>query len=627
MKADIKHLQDTFKMGYEMYESSRREAREIVDMYHNAHYTQTELSTLANRGQPAETFNIIKMYTRHLVGYFSTIINSIKATPRTQKDVSTSAIITDILDYIQYTNDFERVSERLQIDAILQGLSCVYLDVEEQLDSSGEVRVDDFGRKLYDIKMNHVPAEEIVIDPYAKLDDYSDARFIHRFKWVSEEEVDSLFGVAKRKKLDADDNHLEIDEADINFNYEGDFNGKFKHFDSYLVVHSIIRDKDETYSMFWSGDTILEKKKISYKTVKFPYLVVKTNDSSKAEYYGLYRDVVETQKAINQAIIQIQMLANTDKVLVQKGAVEDIDAFNIDFNRVNSVIQVNNINGIKVENMSGVVVEQYRIIDNALDRIQQVLNINPAFLGQSAASDSGRKVKMNQNATQVGLRYLTSKIEYMYKTIGINTVGLITQYYRASQALRLTDPFVGERWLEINQPTLIPTGRTYPNGQPELDIGYEEALDPETGKPLEDELGNIIVVPMSDSETDITANESNIEIESLAYNDTDDVDRMFLEQVVQGNSGQFLMNSNPSAYAQLIAMSSKQLNSRYSSEIADLFMQTAQMLQPQAPLADPRLVGQQGQGGGQPNGAGAMISAMGASNDQAPAGYNLPKGN
>ena len=70
MKATIEELKDTFKIGYEIYEDSRKEAMEVWDLFHNRHYTQEQLSVLANRGQPKETFNVFKMFGRMLIGYY-----------------------------------------------------------------------------------------------------------------------------------------------------------------------------------------------------------------------------------------------------------------------------------------------------------------------------------------------------------------------------------------------------------------------------------------------------------------------------------------------------------------------------------------------------------------------------
>ena len=77
MKLDIETLRDSFELGTQAYKSSYDELREVSSLYHNRHYTREQLQTLHERGQAAETFNIIKMMDRAMLGYISTIVNSI----------------------------------------------------------------------------------------------------------------------------------------------------------------------------------------------------------------------------------------------------------------------------------------------------------------------------------------------------------------------------------------------------------------------------------------------------------------------------------------------------------------------------------------------------------------------
>ena len=46
-----------------------------------------------------------------------------------------------------------------------------------------------------------MPESEIVLDPMSRRDDYTDARYIHRFKWVTSEQIESLFGKGSLAKL------------------------------------------------------------------------------------------------------------------------------------------------------------------------------------------------------------------------------------------------------------------------------------------------------------------------------------------------------------------------------------------------------------------------------------------
>ena len=571
MKIDIKTLRDTFQIGYDAYLESRIQANEVEDLYHNRQYTSEQINILDNRGQPKETFNVIKLFSRQLIGYYSTVINTVKVNPIQYSDIDTASLLNDVTNYVFNANSFESEGDSIKLDGILSGLMCSYQDVV------WNGKKDKYGRKLYDITIEHVPSSQIILDPMSTRDDYKDARFIHRFKWLDKETVIKTFGKAKEAKLDSYWNFLNVDEAEFEFKYNEQFQGVYSQYDNYLIVHSVMEDdKGDTYSIYWSGEHILSKQKITYKEVKFPYRVVKMTNSNKTEYYGVFKEVVESQKAINQAIIQIQQMANSNKAFVEDGAVENLAQFTLAFNRVNSVIPVNTLSGIKIENLNGDIQQQYIIVDKAFDRIQRILGINDSFLGMAYASDSGRKVKLQQNASMVALRYITKKLELYYKMVGWDVVNLVKQYYTANQALRIADESVGARWIEINKPIELPNPRT---GQPEPQ--WDEDIDPASGEPSKDEFGNILMVPLNDSRTDISFTDVDIEITTNAYNDEDEKNQLMLETMLSGNIGNALMTVNPSGYMKAASLSVKSMKSKHSQDIAQILEQTAQMLQPQ----------------------------------------------
>jgi hypothetical protein len=176
MKIDIETLKDSFQLGHDSYFESRQEAMKVMDMYHNRHYTPEQLQILAKRGQPPETFNIVKMFGRMLLGYYSTVINTIKVNPAQVDDIQTAAILHDLVNQTFRVNNFFSEGDKIKLDGILTGLMCSYVNVSK----TGEQ--DEFGRPKYKIEINHIPALELVLDPMSRLDDYSDARYIHRFK-------------------------------------------------------------------------------------------------------------------------------------------------------------------------------------------------------------------------------------------------------------------------------------------------------------------------------------------------------------------------------------------------------------------------------------------------------------
>lgn len=611
MKIDIETLKDSFQLGHDSFEESRKEALKVMDLYHNRHYTDAQLAILNTRGQPAETFNVIKMFGRMLLGYYSTVINTIKVNPAQFDDIQTAAILHDLVNQTFRVNNFVSEGDKIKLDCILTGLMCSYVNVSK----TGET--DEFGRPKYKIEINHIPAMEIVMDPMSRLDDYSDARYIHRFKWMAKEQVIKQFGKEKTAKLQEYDNHVNIDEAEFEYTYNVRFQGRYRQYENYLVVHTIITDdKDKTWSIFWSGDYILSKKEITYKEVKNPYRVQKLNTSNKVEHYGIFREVIETQNAMNQALIKIQTMVNTQKAFVETTAVDNIANFTNQFNRVNAVIPVKNLAGIKIENLTREVLDQYTIIDKALDRIQRVLGINDSFLGMAYASDSGTKVKLQQNASVVALRYVTSKVESFYRLLGWDIMNLIKQYYTAHDVLRIADTYEGQKWLEINQPLMIPTGNINPQtGQPEMRPVYEEVLDPETQEPIVSEDGSIVMAPIPTRGTEIAFTKADIEVDTVAYNDEDERNQVMIEQFLNGPIGNMLSQINPVGYFKASELSIKNIKSKYSMEIGAILNETAQMLggnpQMQQQMQQGQVAGQQSpqqainQQGGRPS-QGAM---------------------
>ncbi len=572
-KTKIEYLKDTFKIGYDAYKNSRDEAQIVWDLFHNRQYTEDQLNILEIRGQPAETFNVVKLFARLLVGYYSTIINKIQTNPMGPEDVPTSNLLNDVIDYCLRINNFEEEGERIKLCGLITGMMAVY----EEVRPTGEV--DRFNRPINQCYLEYIPQSEIIIDPMARRVDRTDARWIHRYKWLSEEAVELTFGKSIMKKMTEYYNFTDTPDAEFEESYFSEFNGLYRLHNNYLVVHSVVEDLDgKRWSIFWHDEIIIEKKEITFKKVKFPYRIVLLHDSDDSEYYGIFREVIESQKAINQALIKLQLLINSQRAFVEANAVENIADFTNAFNRVTGVVPTLNNRGIKIETASREVQEQYIIINKAFDRIQRLLGINDSFLGTAFASDSGRKVKLQQNATIMSLRYFTVKLEAFYRLLGWDIAHLIQQYYTAEQVIRIADNFTGDRWALLNQPETIWSGEMDAQGQPIMEYGYEEVLDPSTNEPMINEDGNYIIAPIPKSETEIAFSKIDIEIVSTSYNDEDEKNQLMLETILNGNVGQMLSQVNPAGFFKAAGLSMMSLKIKNAPEIAKIYSETATML-------------------------------------------------
>lgn len=453
MITTIEGLQDSFESWYEANARSRKECSTVLDMYHNRQWDRSQILELENRGQPKETFNIVKLLTRTLVGYYGSVVNKAQVEPTTYDDITKASMLNAVMNRAYEQTDFEIVDDDIKMYGILSGLFVSHTTVNP----TG--KQDMFGRNEQAIEINDVNPETIVIDPASKKRDYSDARGIHAFKWVDETTLKKEFGKNQTTidKLDAYSNHLNINEAEFTYRYEEEFIGRYNVDNMYLVVNSVMyNEKGKLESIFWCGTVELSRIELDYPMGTTPYTVTRLQKSNREEYYGIFHEVIEAQKAINQALIQIQLLVNSNKIIVESGAVEDIDEFTDTISRVNGVAEVDDLKGIQIIQMSQDVLNQYTVLDKSYSRIKEVLGINDAMLGQAYSADSGRKLKLQKNSAVMTLRYLTGPLELFHKKQAQLVAGLISMHYTAHQVMRVSDDITGNRFIEINKPMLLP---------------------------------------------------------------------------------------------------------------------------------------------------------------------------
>ncbi len=559
---------DSYKISEEAYKNSIAEGREVINFYHNRQYTANQLKVLAENGQPAETFNVVKMMAHAMLGYMETVVSQINIEPRYRGSAVTALLLNDVVDFTLEQNDFSTTSKRMKLDGLLTGLMVAY----EEVIPTGQT--DEYGRMINEIKISHVPSWQCRLDPMSSLDDYSDAKTFSHFKWIREEQLAEMFSEEAIRGLTEYYNFLDGDtEADYAREYTGGREeGRYRQHDSYLIVKTIIRWKGKTYSLIWNDEYILEKKEITGQANRFR--ITKMSNSDISEYYGPFRDITETQKAINQALLQIQLLVNTSKAFVEENAVDNMEEFKELFNRINAIIPVNDLQGIRVEDMSRDVAAQYTILDQALSRIKMVLGVNDSFLGQAFASDSGRKVALQTQSSASQMTMVTDKVQFFFKMIGTDIVALIKQYYKAEQVFSIADPLNSSHYAEINKPIQMPTGEVSPDGELVTSLVWTEKVD-DNGKPILDKDNNIQFEPLNQPDTDLEFTEIDIKVVASRGNNADERNQLMLETFLNGPAGQATLQMAPATYFRTLAMQMSEFGTKHSLEIARLLMELA----------------------------------------------------
>lgn len=576
----IQQLKNTARLSYENYANSIAEMMDVNQLYDNKQYTDKQHAKFTKTKIPPETFNVIKMYADILIGYYGSVVNDIHIVPASNQYIIQASLLQDIVKHVMRKNSMTVKGDLIKRDGLLHGIMCASIHIEETGNK------DKYGRKEREIRLEHVPVSQILLDPSSTKLDYSDARFIHRFKWVSKGELKKLFPKKKAEidKLNASSSNEYHSPAMAMFEISKNFVNKENDYDEYIITHSIyIDNNDRRWSVYWSGDTILEKKEITFLTNKFPYIVSKITDSMEIGFYGVFHSIIQTQHVINKSLTKILLLCVDKKVYVEKGAVNDIDRFRRQVEAFSTVVELEDgrLNGVKVEYNTAQIAQQANILTLAEQRIMKQLHVNDSMLGMTYASESGRKVALQQNAAAMSLTFQKNKMEIFYSDLGKAICANIQQYYTAEQSLPLTDEITGTQYIEINKPLTTFTGNTGADGLPQLGILYVPEIDPASQEEIVDELGLPIYVPLATEQTDITYLDYQVEIRSTAYNNEEEKDQLFSEVVINGEMGRMMMLHDPAGAMEVFAIMALNNKTKTSKTVHDILVRSAEKIRMQ----------------------------------------------
>ena len=617
----IDSIRKSMVSSYNIYQESYDKAFEAFNFFHGRQRTLEQIDYLRKQGVPPLTFNLIRYFTHRILGFMSSTVNTVKITPQQIEDIPIAAINNDLVNYIYRKNGWDTDKGQDAVTQyLLSGLFCVScMPVKTK-------KTDQFGRPIYDIQIENVNALDLVLDPASKEPDYSDARYIHRRILMTKEELMSQFP-------DADISQLRPGGDSVGANY-----GTFTRFQDgygygennlYDVVHSVIVDskttddereldvngqtnnphKERVWSIYWCGGAgngvELERKEITYRDVRFPYIVYKLHrEDITNEFYGIFRDLIPMQIAINDELVAQHRKINDAKFFVKKDVFDDNNkAAEQIYNPDNPLIPVKGepdgiipVFGSKGQE-SGL---QMQTLHNHIDLFREQLGINLAFVGNAPASDSGRKVQLQREASIAALSKTQRRIQQPYRLMARMICKYVSQYYRATQVFSIVERDIAQRWVEINSPALVavrqpvimqaPNGEVYldhqngppvldENGEPVFRLHFKREVDPETNDFMLDEDGEYVWAPVATLGSEIRFFDPDIVVDSTAYDNEQEIAMEFAHNLLNSAAGTLMAQVDPATYLTVFAELARGAKIGAGNKVAEALEKTAQKIE------------------------------------------------
>ncbi|MET4210515.1 hypothetical protein [Bradyrhizobium sp. LA2.1] len=447
------------------------EGREMVESrhyYHGDQWTETEIAALRRRKQPVVTSNRIVRKIDAVVGLVERLRQDPKAYARTPKHDEGAELATATLRFVLDNNDWKSKSSRIARAGGIDGISGIEYDL---------VPGDEGDPSL---EMHIAYGDGFFYDPRSVDEGFTDARYLGIAKWVDLEQAKEMFP----KKADEIDGLMEsgadqtaVVETDRSRNWINTNEKKVRLADHWYILGGKWR-----WCMYIG--TVMLKQGISpfidEKGKTFPrYRMYSASVDHDGDRYGFVRNLKSPQDEVNHRRSKALHILNTKQIILEKGAVDDIEVTRRERARPDGIIEKNP--GMELEFPDATVdfKGQLEMLQEAKNEIEN-FGPNPALIGQGLEDSSGRAIQLLQQAGIAELGPYLSAYKNWKLRVYRDIWNIIQRYWTAERWIRVTDDRNVAQFFQINKQGLDEYGRpaiVNAIGSLDVDIIIDEGPD------------------------------------------------------------------------------------------------------------------------------------------------------
>lgn len=425
----LSEIKDQFKAAKEHTSSWRAETRECFDFVAGRQWSDEDKVLLEEQGRPVITFNRMGPYFDAISGYEINNRQEIKFKPRTLDDARQTETLNAAVKWILDGTNAEDEESDAFMDTLICGIGWISTSMDYETDPDGKV------------VMERVDPVEMYWDPHARKKNLSDAQFIQRIQWKTEDEIKGLWPKASlvtTADVWEDEPRKEPHNASLAFLYKNNATGYDEKEGRYRVIQHQYYETETQYRMldpttgeqvwlteakfkvakqafedagvtplyarqkrriykecFLVADEIVEENTLGDKGYTFKAITGK-RDRNLNIWYGLARVMMDPQRWANKFFSQILHIINSNAkggVLAEEGAFVDPKKAEEQWSDPSAVIQLKNgaIAGGRIKDRPPAQYPQGldRMLQFAVTSIPDVTGVNVEFLGSADRQQAG----------------------------------------------------------------------------------------------------------------------------------------------------------------------------------------------------------------------------------------------
>lgn len=473
------------------------------DYYDNDQWSEDEKAELHGRGQAAICWNVIQQTCNWVMGSEKRGRTDFRVLPRTKEDAKPAERKSALLKYLADVNRTPFHRSRAFEDAVKVGIGWIEDGVTD----------NDDGEPVYS---RYESWRNMLWDSASTEYDLSDCRYVIRFKYVDLDMAVALFP-DRADLLERSANAGErYGYTDSNGDEASDFaederevsgRGIIEHdaarqrvrlieiwytkpvttkkliggqragevFDPQDPQHAqevaangeaILADRMtlRMHVAIMTGEGLLYSAPSPYRHNRFPFTPIwGYRKGRNGMPYGMIRSMRDIQDDINKRASRAQFILASNKVIMEQGAVPDMDEFLDEVARPDGVIVVNPNKRLELAVDRELAPAHLELMSRGISMIQQVSGVTDELMGRTTNAKSGVAIQARQEQGSMSTSKLFDNLRFAVQVQGEKTLSLVEQYFPEQKQFRITNSRGAPDYVTIN------------DGLPENDIVRSKA--------------------------------------------------------------------------------------------------------------------------------------------------------
>lgn len=416
------------------------EEQKLSDHYfHGSQWSEDDVKILRSRRQPIITYNRIARKIRQIVGITERLRQDPKAYPRTPRHEEGAEVATATVRYVCDANQFRTVAAMEAKQVAIRGIG------------GCEIRLIEGDHGDPDIELDNINGEDFFYDPRSIKEDFSDARYMGIARWLDIDTAQELF---PEKAEEIEDGLNEAGGSDMSTHSDREVKWFQVNKRCVRLVEHWYRHKGKWCWCFYISTLVLDEGESPFLNEKgkticrfLPWSFAVDHDGDR---YGFIRNMKGPQDEMNQRRSKALHIANMRRLIVEKGAVDDIEVARREWARPDGVIEKNPASVITPDDTRQELEAHLGFLNDAKAEIEQFANVMPNTNGELPKNVSGRALNILQQAgtaeiSDFIIQYRAWKIR-VYRAIW-NTA---QRFWTGERWIRVTDDQQLAQFLQVN---------------------------------------------------------------------------------------------------------------------------------------------------------------------------------